>query len=141
MSTSKGSPVHAYVRFSYWKQNIAVWLARLPQAFCNDPDMMKLRKGSGQTCYCICWKCSIFNPSMRTKNFPDLYPMTIHGVESGNNNIVQLQVENQHSHVCELSLKRNILKDTLCLVQWMIKGIVHCILLQCLESYHPCSLL
>ncbi|RVX20668.1 hypothetical protein CK203_002553 [Vitis vinifera] len=47
-------------------------------------------------------------------------------------NIVLLPMENRHSHVYQLLLNINILKDILYLVEWMIKGKVHCILLQCL---------
>lgn len=28
------------------------------------------KKGFSQACHCICWKCSNFNPSVRTKNCP-----------------------------------------------------------------------
>ena len=69
----------------------------------------------------------------KTKNCPDLYPMATHGIDSEKNHIVLRPMENRHSHVYELLLKRNILKDILYLVGWMIKGIVHCILLQCLQ--------
>ena len=91
------------------------------------------KKRSSQACHCICWKCNNFNPSVRTKNCPDLYPMAIHGIDSGRKNIVLLPMEDGHSHVYELLLKINILKDILYFVGWMIKGIiVHCILLLCL---------
>ncbi|KAL6338287.1 hypothetical protein AAG906_018560 [Vitis piasezkii] len=83
-------------------------------------------------CHCICWKCSNFNPSVRTQNCPDLYSLAIHGIGSGKKNIVLLPMENRHSHVYQLLLKINILKDILYLVEWMIKGKVHCILLLCL---------
>ncbi|XP_034689389.1 uncharacterized protein LOC117917278 isoform X1 [Vitis riparia] len=93
----------------------------------------RCKKGSSQAaCHCICWKFSNVNPSIRTKNCPDLYPMAIHGIDSGRKNIVLLPMEDGHSHVYELLLKINILKDILYLVGWMIKGIVHCILLLCL---------
>ncbi|KAJ9696085.1 hypothetical protein PVL29_008370 [Vitis rotundifolia] len=91
------------------------------------------KRGSGQAaCHCICWKCSNFNPSVRTQNCPDLYPLAIHVIDSGKKNIVLLPMENRHSHVYQLLLKINILKDILYLVEWMIKRIVHCILLLCL---------
>ncbi|KAL6338231.1 hypothetical protein AAG906_018490 [Vitis piasezkii] len=97
------------------------------------PRSLRSKKGSSQAaCHCICWKCSNFNPSVRTQNCPDLYPLVIHGIVSGKKNIVLLPMENRHSHVYQLLLNINILKDILYLVEWMIKGKVHCILLQCL---------
>ncbi|KAJ9696086.1 hypothetical protein PVL29_008371 [Vitis rotundifolia] len=91
------------------------------------------KKGSSQAaCHCICWKCSNFNPSVRTQNCPVLHPSAIHGIDSGKKNIVLLPMENRHSHVYQLLLKINILKAILYLVEWMIKGKVHCILLLCL---------
>ncbi|KAJ9696094.1 hypothetical protein PVL29_008375 [Vitis rotundifolia] len=75
------------------------------------------KKCSSQACHCICWKCNNFNPSVGTKNCLDLYPMATHGIDSGKNHIVLLPMENRHSHVYELLLKRNILKDILYLFQ------------------------
>ena len=70
------------------------------------------KKGSSQAaCHCICWKCSNFNPSVRTQNCPDLYSLAIHGIDSGKKNIVLLPMENRHSHVYQLLLKINIPKD------------------------------
>eukprot|EP00261_Vitis_vinifera_P032319 XP_019073562.1 PREDICTED: uncharacterized protein LOC104878078 isoform X2 [Vitis vinifera] len=97
------------------------------------PLSIRSKKGSSQAaCHCICWKCSNFNPSVRTQNCPDLYSLAIHGIDSGKKNIVLLPMENRHSHVYQLLLKINIPKDILYLVEWMIKGKVHCILLLCL---------